>query len=139
MERIEILYQCAYEEGIEITKSDLRHLRGLSVELEKDNYIIVLNNSRYYTLAELLSAIAHEMGHCVRGALYNERTPIFTRGACERKADEWAIINLVPYGELMKECKGAFNRVWELAEYFNVEEDLIKKALVYYKLYKPVW
>ena len=137
METIDGLYDFAYKNNITIDRYNIGGIDAMSVELGGNKYFIAINECKSFTYAELLAKLAHEFGHCERGALYNEKTPIFSRGRCENMADEWAIERLIPYDELYIESRSPYNRTWELAEHFSVTEELIKKAIRYYKM--PGW
>ena len=52
----------------------------------------------------------------------------------EHKAEKWAIKKLVPEDELQNAFKQGIVEPWNLAEYFNVTEDFIIKAVNYYKV-----
>ena len=78
--------------------------------------------------------LAHEIGHCVTGAMYNVRCPIMPRQRCERIADAYAIKKLVDEDELRRiidERDGDIS-VWELSEWFDVTEEFMMKAVKFY-------
>lgn len=77
--------------------------------------------------------LAHELGHHLKGALYNKETPCFTRGQCEHKADKWAVHKLIPVRSLYAAFRKGYVEVWQLAEYFDVTEDFILKTIEIYK------
>lgn len=74
--------------------------------------------------------LAHELGHCETMSFYTKHSPYVLKSQMERKADIWAIKKLLPKEELVK-CKGM--RIWEIAERFDVTEDLVRLAIDYYK------
>ena len=128
---IEDMYELALSEGVGIFDYALPLCGAVSVMDGKDCFI-GLDNSRRYSDSERKTMLAHELGHCQTGAFYNEYTPYSVRGKCERRADEWAILNCVPYDALMNAFRSGVHRNFELAEHFGVSEQLIAKALKYY-------
>lgn len=82
--------------------------------------------------AEETTCFAHELGHCMTGAFYSLDDPVLDRRRAERKAERWAIKKLVPADELERALK-VCQYPCDLAEYFGVTEDFIRKALCYYE------
>lgn len=85
------------------------------------------------TNAEERSFLSHELGHHVKGALYQKETPGFTRGQCEHKANKWAVHKLMPFRSLHTAFLKGYTEVWEIAEYFEVTEEFVIKAIEIYK------
>lgn len=77
--------------------------------------------------------LAHELGHCRTGAFYNIHSAQDIRQKHENRADKWAIKKLVPKDELDKAVSRGITEPWELAEYFDVTEEFMRKALCWYK------
>lgn len=72
--------------------------------------------------------LAHELGHCIRGAFYNPYAKADIRKKHENRADKWAILHLIPKDRWIEALNDGYTEVWELAEYFDVTEDFIRKA-----------
>lgn len=121
----------AENKGIYIEERNLDKIGSLTVRLYDEIYIIGID-TREMTEAQERTHLAHEMGHCETGAVYDERVPLETRGRCERKANVWAIKKLLPKKELQKAFKEGLVELWQLAEEFNVTEDLVRFACKYY-------
>ena len=77
--------------------------------------------------------LAHEIGHCIRGAFYNPYAKMDIREKHEKRADRWAIRHLIPQSEWINAFRNGYTEVWDLAEYFDVTEEFIRKA---YELYE---
>lgn len=104
---------------------------AMSCALDDGLYIIGLHRSlRGQAYREHLS---HEIAHCATNAFYNEKTPCFTRGQCENKAYQWQVHKMIPFKSLMTAFKKGCNEAWQLAEYFSVSEELIRKAIEIYR------
>lgn len=78
--------------------------------------------------------LAHEIGHCKTGSFYNIYTPLDNRRKHEYHADRWAIKKLIPKNELDEAVRCGMIELWELAEYFEVPESFMTKAVEYYKV-----
>lgn len=76
--------------------------------------------------------VAHELGHINTGSFYNVYTRLDVIGKHERRAEKWAIKKLVPENELNEAIQNGIIEPWELAEYFDVSEMFIKKAIELY-------
>lgn len=77
--------------------------------------------------------LAHELGHCATGSFYNLWAARDVRKRHELHADKWAIEKLVPREELEAAVASGCREPWELAEYFGVTEDFLRKAVCWYK------
>lgn len=127
------LYAFAEQLGIVVLSFPLPDCESISLESD-DTYYIGVDDMQLDSGKEERVHMAHELGHCVTGAFYNEYSPINSRGKCEETADRWAVKKLINKDELLKQLKKGME-VWDLAEYFNVTEDFIRKA---YHLYFEV-
>ena len=58
--------------------------------------------------------LAHDIGHCVRGAFYNPYSPFNIIEKQEHKADAEAIKYLVPKEELIEALKSGLTEIWQL-------------------------
>ncbi len=104
--------------------------RSLSGRLGGDSFIII--DDRAMTEREKKTHLWHEIGHCATGAFYSPYTPLETRSRCENRANRWAVKKLLPKTRLEKAMQDGAVEVWQLAEYFNVGEKLVRFALQYY-------
>ena len=76
--------------------------------------------------------LAHELGHCTTGSFYNIYAKADTRQRHENKADKWAILRLIPVDALDDAIALGHTELWDLADYFGVSEEFMKKAVCYY-------
>ena len=121
------LFEVADNEGIEVIYGDF----PLTTSMSMPGFIAMDFSLLYNYIAERVH-FAHELGHCVRGAFYNRYATCDLRGQQEVKADKWAIKKLVPADKLEQAVKNGYTEVWQLAEYFNVTEEFMKKAICWY-------
>jgi len=125
------LYDFAEEQDIEVYCIDTRKVESMSVMLD-DECAIGINPLLLRSEREEMLKLAHELGHCVLGAFYNEYSPFDIRAKHERRADEWAIKKLVTKDEFIDAVKSGNTEPWQLAEVFDLPEQLIRKAAQIY-------
>jgi len=122
------LLEMAEEEGIEVCEIKLPcGLKGFYC-----NGIIALNKS-IETNAERRCILAEELGHYYNtiGDILNMK--INSNKKQEQRAREWAFEKLVPFNELVITYDNGYKNVYELAEYFDVTEDFMNEAILYYQ------
>ena len=129
------LYLEAEQSGITvICGAELPKTKSISLELPSGKMFIGIDDSAMCTRAEERVHLAHELGHCVTGAMYNIHCPIMPRRRYEKIADAYAIKKLVDEDELkniIKKRDGEIS-VWELSQCFDVTEEFMNKALRFY-------
>ena len=130
------LYRLAEERGIEVDFLPLRRAQSLSMPMEwaAGRCAVALDPEKVTSAADEKVKLCHELGHCVTGSFYNQYAALDLRRRHELHADRWAIARLVPRAELDAALARGVREVWELAEYFEVTEEFMKKALTHYKL-----
>ncbi len=124
------LYDIAEIDDIRVYSYDLAADESMSL-LQDGNCYIAIDPLMLHSEADEKVKLAHELGHCMTGAFYNEHSPLDIRSKHERRADKWAIKKLVPKNEFEAACRYYSNR-WELSEHFGVTEEFMQKALDYY-------
>lgn len=124
------LYKIAEEKQIVVERMKLQKNKSLSVRIQNRDFI-GLDEETIENSAEERTHLAHELGHCATGAFYEVGSPLQVRGKAEYKANKWAVLRCIPKQDLIKLLKQGFQK-WELAEHFNVTEDLVNTAMTYY-------
>ena len=76
--------------------------------------------------------LTHELGHCCTGSFYNEYSACDIRQKCENRADRWAIKQLIAEEELDEAVANGHTEIWDLADYFDVTEEFMRKAVCLY-------
>lgn len=122
--KVEELFKIADQNGIEVIYGFYPASKGVCC----DGFIAMDYDM---TDAEETVCFGHELGHCMTGAFYSLTEPALNRKRLERKAEKWAIKKLVPVEELKRALK-VCPYYCDLAEYFGVTEDFIRKACNYY-------
>ena len=127
------LYQYAEAHAIDVDWFAMQKAESLSIPLPDGGGAVALDPWKLETVAEEKVHLAHEVGHCETGSFYNRNATCDIRQKHENRADKWAIKKLIPEDELEQAVENGFTELWELAEYFEVTEDFMKKAMCLYK------
>ena len=122
------LFNIAEKNNITIIYSHLPHNESCSIKAQEDYYVGI--DPSLSDIEEKIH-LAHEVGHCVTGSMYNLYAPLDNRAKHENRADAWAIKKLIPIKKLTAAVKKGYER-WELAEIFNVSDKFLEKAIKYY-------
>lgn len=96
-------------------------------------YSVGLNFRRLQTLRQVRTAMMHEAGHLHTGALHKVNSPFQLVEQSECRADADSFQRYLPVEEIRSAMRNGYVETWQLAEYFDVEESYIKKALHYWK------
>ena len=126
---LESLYQQALTEGIAVENFPMPQVTSVAVMVD-NRYFIGIDRSRMETSIEEAECLAHEMGHCETHSLYamGEKE----RRKSEKRAEEWAILRLVPQKRFLAACKNGCREVWEFAEELNITCPFAAKVMSYY-------
>lgn len=127
------LYDMADDNDVIIDGYPMRNMVSFSLmDLDGDCYVAV-NPLKLESTQQEKIVLAHELGHCMTGSFYNEYSKYDIRKRHENKADKWSITHLVPEPELNEAVSAGFTEPWQLAEYFDVPEDYIRRACHWYR------
>lgn len=74
----------------------------------------------------------HELGHLHTGALHKVSSPFQLIEQNEYRADADSFKRYLPPDELKNAMRNGYTTPWELADYFNLDEEYIQKALDYW-------
>ena len=125
------LYLEASASGIEVAWFSLAVEQSMAIQFE-DTYAIALDPSKIASRAEANTLLAHELGHCKTGSFYNPYAKLDIRERHEIRADKWAIHRLIPVYKFDLDVGGGYTTIWDLADYFGVTEDFMRKAVCWY-------
>lgn len=135
MTKYERLVDEAVKDGIILIRSESERQPAKSMP-DEDDYAIFFNESAFDSEVERTIAFAHEKGHCNTGAFYTIHTPYETKRRCENRAWKSAVVDLVPFDELMKAfdaCRTVDGiSVYDLADYLAVTTDFVYMAIEQY-------
>ena len=101
--------------------------------LEMDRqYAIFIDQSKYETARSLKGALAHEVGHCATGCTHKICSALDLVEKHEYAANCWAIERYLPFEVMNDAMEHGYVETWALADYFDLPEDFIIKAIRYY-------
>lgn len=93
---------------------------------------IFLDRKRLKTAPQEKSALLHEGGHYATGATHEVSSPFDLVEKHEYKADKWAVERALTAEELDEAVAAGHTEMWDLAEYFGITEDFMKKVVCWY-------
>ncbi len=126
------LYVLAKQQNIEVIETSLPENGSLSVMDDSGNCYIGIDESVMDGGALEIVHMGHELGHCITGSFYNRHTRFDIRQRHENRADKWAIRQIISVEELDTAIAAGYTEIWQLAEYFDVTEQFMRKALCLY-------
>lgn len=132
MKSLQEFYHIAKQENIVVDHFALSKREALSIMDLDGECFIAIDPQRITNETDERNKLAHELGHCINGAFYNEYSDYDCRQYHENRADKWAIVQLIPVDDLDEAVADGCCEIWELAERFGVTEDFIKKTVCYY-------
>lgn len=131
------LYDWLEAEGVYVFDRRLpftnKETKAATVQLDSKTLTgIFLDKSQMNSTADEYSTMLHESGHYATGATHKLSSPLDLIEKHEYKANKWAVKNFLTESALDEAVAEGNTELWQLAEYFGVTEDLMKKAVCYY-------
>lgn len=123
------LYTIAADKGITVDFFPLPKNKSVCISTSEREYVAL--DPQVFGCQERV-CLAHELGHCATAGFYNMYSSLDIRERYEKRAWIWAIRFLVPRIELEKAQKNGLCDIDQLAEYFSVTQDFMKRAMDYY-------
>ena len=126
------LYRIASENNIAVDCFELKKREALSVmDSDRACYIAIDPFKLTSTLDEKMK-LGHELGHCITGSFYNNYATCDIRKKHENRADKWAVETFISEQDLDNAVAEGHTELWDLASYFHVPEDFMRKAVCWY-------
>lgn len=125
----ERLFEIAEKNNIEIMQTELPQTESCSLLADKTYYIGI--DSTLTGIEERIH-LAHELGHCLTGSMYNMYAPLDNRAKHELRADRWAFSKLLPPNKLSDALHQGYS-TWDIAELYDLTPQFVHKALEYYQ------
>lgn len=132
MKPLQEIYHVAEQENIVVDHFALSSREALSVMDDDGECFIAIDPAKIVNESDERTKLAHELGHCITGAFYNQYSDFDCRQRHENCADKWAIGHLISVDDLDDAIADGYSEIWELAERFGVTEDFVKKAVCYH-------
>ena len=96
-------------------------------------YAIFLDIAKIQSTRLLKGVCCHETGHAATGALHKVSSPYELVERSEYRANRWVAQNYLTENLFREAFAMGYVELWQLSEYFDLPEDLIKTALSYWK------
>lgn len=125
------LYREAQDADIPIIPLDIPENGSMCIQTPIRCYIGV-DHSVLEDDASIRVHLGHELGHCKTGSFYNIWAAQDVRQKHENQADRWVVEHLITADELDAAVADGYTNEWDLAEYFDVTPDFVRKAVCYY-------
>lgn len=132
MNRLLSLYQMAESDNIVVDCFALEKREAMSLTDDEGDCCIAIDPMKLSSTAEEKWKLAHELGHCYTGSFYTRYSLYEIRERLEWKAEKWAIKKLIPKDELYRCYENGITEPWDIADYFNLPEELVREAMFYY-------
>lgn len=133
MESLIDIYDYAEREDISVYWYPLKKSSSISLPANGfDNGAIAIDPWKMDSCAKEKTCLIHEIGHCKTGAFYNKYATCDVRQKHENRANKWAIKRFIKESKLDQAIADGYTEIWSLAEYFNVTEDFMRKAVCWY-------
>lgn len=130
MTTYEQLEQAAYDNDIHLLTASLP-VNGLY--FATDDYYTITLSTALQTTCERCCVLAEELGHHYTTPIDLFKAPNTLQERYERRAMQWAVQELVPLSRLIRAWQRGIRSAWELAEYLNVTESFLRRALELYE------
>ena len=126
------LYGEADKDGIAVFWLPMKVDQSRAIQTEDGCCAIGIDPWKMDTVAKEKVSLGHELGHCKTGSFYNPFAKLDVRRKHENRADKWEIKRLIPVDDLDEAVADGHTDLWDLAEYFGVTEDFMRKAVCWY-------
>lgn len=95
-------------------------------------YAIFLDIAKIRSTRVLKGVCCHETGHVATGALHKVSSPYELVERSEYRANRWVAQNYLTEQQFREAFAAGYTELWQLADYFDLPEDVIKTALSYW-------
>lgn len=127
------LYETAYLNDVKVECYPLEATEAMSIMDDDGDCYIALNPKKLQNEQDEVVRLAHDLGHCMTGTFYNRFSSLNNISQKEHRADAWAIRKVLPFSKLTGALECGITETWMLAEYFELPEWFIQKAVVLYE------
>ena len=97
-----------------------------------EHYAVFLDFTQIKTARLFRGVCAHELSHLSTGSLHRPASPYDLAERSEYRANRHFAQQYVSVKELKEAFRLGFTQLWELADYFDLPEQDIEKALTYW-------
>ena len=124
-------YAYCKDKGIDIIPYDGCPTPGATIRYE-GLYAIFLDFTKIKSTRLMRGVCYHELGHAATGALHKVDSPFETVERSEYRANRWAAEHFLTVDAFREAVSAGCNELWQLAEYFDLPEADVEKALTFW-------
>ncbi len=95
-------------------------------------YAIFLDFSQIHSTRLLRGVCCHEMSHVATGALHRANSPFESVERSEYRANRYAAQNFLTERAFRQAFAAGYTEPWQLADYFDLPQEDVEKALRYW-------
>ena len=99
---------------------------------DRENYAIFLDFTKIHSTRLLRGVCYHELGHAATGALHKVDSPYELVERSEYRANRWSAEHYLTEARFREAFALGFTEHWQLAEYFELPQKDVEKALHYW-------
>lgn len=97
-----------------------------------EDYAIFLDFTKIKSTRLLKGVCCHEIGHAATGALHKVCSPYELVERSEYRANRWVAQHYLTEEQFREAFSSGYSELWQLAEYFDLPEDIVKTAYAYW-------
>ncbi len=101
-------------------------------------YAVFLDFTKIRSTRLLRGVCYHELGHAATGALHKVDSPYELVERSEYRANRWSTERYLPQEEFRAAFAAGYTELWQLAEYFDMPERDIQKALTFWTEHRGI-
>ena len=101
-------------------------------------YAVFLDFTKIRSTRLLRGVCYHELGHAATGALHKVDSPYELVERSEYRANRWSAEHYLPQEEFRAAFAAGYTELWQLAEYFDMPERDIQKALTFWTEHRGI-
>jgi len=101
-------------------------------------YAVFLDFTKIKSTRLLRGVCYHELGHAATGALHKVDSPYELVERSEYRAYRWSAEHYLPEAEFRAAFAEGYTELWQLAEYFDMPESDIQKALTFWTEHRGI-
>ncbi len=105
---------------------------------DRGKYAVFLDFTQIPSTRLLRGVCSHEMAHIATGALHKVASPYELVERSEYRANRYTAQKYLSVEAFREAFRAGCRELWQLAEYFDLPEQDVEKALIYWKERKEV-
>lgn len=99
---------------------------------DRGHYAVFLDFTKIHSTRLLRGVCSHELGHVATGALHKVDSPYELVERSEYRANRYVAEHFLHSEDFRRAFAEGYTEPWQLAEYFEMPEEDIRRALAYW-------